>query len=70
MTDNFTAAIQTITCNTYFFTSPKGNLLRLNKINYYDFKGQDFNDISHRNVTLELPPHKPKTAVFLDDKLL
>ncbi|HCF25796.1 MAG TPA: hypothetical protein DEV81_00910, partial [Cyanobacteria bacterium UBA11049] len=50
--------------------SPKGNLLRLNKINYYDFKGQDFNDISHRNVTLELPPHKPKTAVFLDDKLL
>lgn len=50
--------------------STKGNLLRINKVSYYGFKGQNFNDATYRNVTLELPPHKHKTAVFLDNKLL
>lgn len=50
--------------------STKGNLLRINKVSYYGFKGQNFNDATYRNVTLDLPQHKHKTAVFLDNKLL
>lgn len=50
--------------------SPSGNLLKINKINLYDFKGQTFADQEYRNASLEIPTIKNRDAVFLDGELL
>ncbi|MCC5623821.1 hypothetical protein LC574_21990, partial [Nostoc sp. CHAB 5715] len=50
--------------------SPHGNLLRINKINSYDFKGQIFDDNQYRSVSLEIPATKNRDAVFLNGELL
>ena len=44
--------------------SPNGNLLKINKINFYDFSGQTFNDQDYRKLTIEMPPLKTRDAVF------
>ncbi|MDZ7950829.1 hypothetical protein [Nostoc sp. DedQUE09] len=50
--------------------SPNGNLLKINKINFYDFSGQTFNDQDYRKLTIETPPLKTKDAVFLNGEPL
>ncbi|QLE59707.1 hypothetical protein [Nostoc sp. TCL26-01] len=50
-------------------SSPNGNLLKINKINFYDFQGQTFND-DYRKFTLEVPASKTRDAVFLGGELL
>ncbi|WP_336622372.1 hypothetical protein [Chlorogloeopsis sp. ULAP01] len=49
---------------------PNGNLLKINKINHYDYQGQIFNDQEYRKVSLEVPPSKITDAVFLNGKPL
>ncbi|MCF2151939.1 hypothetical protein IQ276_037150 [Desmonostoc muscorum LEGE 12446] len=46
--------------------SPNGNLLKINKINFYDFSGQTFDDLDYRKLTMDLPPLKTRDAVFLN----
>ncbi|MBD2615855.1 hypothetical protein H6G94_32180 [Nostoc punctiforme FACHB-252] len=46
--------------------SPNGNLLKIDKINSYDYKGEIFSEAEYRKVTLEVPPLKTRDAVFLD----
>ncbi|MBD2533841.1 hypothetical protein H6G97_31535 [Nostoc flagelliforme FACHB-838] len=50
--------------------SPNGNLLKINKINFYDFSGQTFNDQDYRKLTIDLPPLKTRDAVFLNGEPL
>ncbi|MDZ8259002.1 hypothetical protein [Nostoc sp. ChiQUE01b] len=50
--------------------SPNGNLLKINKINFYDFSGQPFSDGDYRKVTIEIPPLKTRDAVFLNGEPL
>ena len=50
--------------------SPNGNLLRINKVSFYDFKGQIFDDKDYRNVTIEIPPTKTRDAVLLNGEPL
>lgn len=49
--------------------SPNGNLIRINKLNYYDYQGQKF-DAKYQNLTIEIPPTKNRDAVLLDGELL
>ncbi|MBN3959246.1 hypothetical protein [Nostoc sp. NMS8] len=49
---------------------PNGNLLKINKINFYDFSGQTFNDQDYRKLTIETPPLKTRDAVFLNGEPL
>jgi len=51
-------------------TSPNGNLLRINKISFYDYQGETFNDEHYRKLTLEVSPSKTRDAVFLNGKPL
>jgi len=51
-------------------SSPKGNLLKINKINHYEFAGKDLSDSEYKVVELSIPQAKRKDAVFLDNKLL
>ncbi|UKP01200.1 hypothetical protein [Nostoc sp. UHCC 0870] len=51
-------------------TSPNGNLLKINKINFYDYQGETFNDDHYRKLTLEVPPSKTRDAVFLNGEPL
>jgi hypothetical protein len=51
-------------------SSPNGNLLKVNKINHYDYKGEIFSDAGYRRVTLEVPPLKTRDAVFLNGEPL
>ncbi|WP_191762402.1 hypothetical protein [Komarekiella delphini-convector] len=51
-------------------TSPNGNLLKINKINFYDFQGQTFNDENYRKVTLDVPASTRRDAVFLNGETL
>ncbi|MDZ8066934.1 MAG: hypothetical protein RMY64_15140 [Nostoc sp. DedQUE08] len=46
--------------------SPNGNLLKINKINFYDFFGQTFNDQDYRKLTIETSASKTRDAVFLN----
>jgi hypothetical protein len=50
--------------------SPNGNLLKINKINFYDFSGQTFNDQDYRKLTIETSASKTRDAVFLNGKPL
>ncbi len=50
--------------------SPNGNLLKINKINFYDFSTQVFDDKDYRQVTIEMPPTKTRDAVFLNGEPL
>ncbi|MBD2683642.1 hypothetical protein H6G98_39540, partial [Nostoc sp. FACHB-857] len=50
--------------------SPNGNLLKIDKINSYDYKGKIFRDGEYRKITLEVPPLKTRDAVFLDGEPL
>ncbi|MCC5654349.1 hypothetical protein LC609_32130 [Nostoc sp. XA013] len=50
--------------------SSNGNLLKINKINFYDFSGQTFNDQDYRKLTIETPPLKTRDAVFLNGEPL
>ncbi|MBH8573567.1 hypothetical protein I8752_11185 [Nostocaceae cyanobacterium CENA369] len=50
--------------------SPNGNLLKINKISHYDYKGETFHDCECRKVTLEVPSLKTRDAVFLDGEPL
>ena len=50
--------------------SPNGNLLKINKINFYDFSGQTFNDQDYRKLTIETSASKPKDAVFFNGEPL
>jgi hypothetical protein len=50
--------------------SPNGNLLKINKINFYDFSGQTFSDRDYRKLTIETPPLKTRDAVFLNGEPL
>ena len=50
--------------------SPNGNLLRINKVGFNDFKGQTFNDKDYRTVTIETPTTKNRDAVFLNGEPL
>jgi hypothetical protein len=50
--------------------SPHGNLLKINKINVYDFKGQVFTGEEYKSVSLEVPTSKNRDAVFLNGELL
>ncbi|MBD2682940.1 hypothetical protein H6H03_36400 [Nostoc paludosum FACHB-159] len=50
--------------------SPNGNLLKIDKINSYDYKGEIFRDAEYRKVSLEVPPLKTRDAVFLDGEPL
>jgi hypothetical protein len=50
--------------------SPNGNLLKINKINFYDFSGQSFSDRDYRKLTIDLPPLKTRDAVFLNGEPL
>ncbi|RCJ42438.1 hypothetical protein A6770_34850 [Nostoc minutum NIES-26] len=51
-------------------TSPNGNLLKINKINHYDYKGQIFKDSNYRKLSLEVPASKTRDAVFLNGEPL
>ncbi|MCC5600606.1 hypothetical protein [Nostoc favosum] len=51
-------------------SSPNENLLKVNKINHYDYKGEIFSDAGYRRVTLEVPPLKTRDAVFLNGEPL
>jgi hypothetical protein len=50
--------------------SPNGNLLKINKINFYDFSGQTFNDQDYRKLIIETSASKTRDAVFLNDEPL
>ena len=50
--------------------SPNGNLLRINKINYYDFKGEEFQGRDYSIGQIEIPQAKVRDVVFLDGKPL
>ncbi|QMS86484.1 hypothetical protein HUN01_02470 (plasmid) [Nostoc edaphicum CCNP1411] len=50
--------------------SPNGNLLKINKINFYDFSGQTFNDQDYRKLTIETLASKTRDAVFLNSEPL
>ncbi|MDZ8066200.1 MAG: hypothetical protein RMY64_11265 [Nostoc sp. DedQUE08] len=50
--------------------SPNGNLLKINKINFYDFSGQTFNDQDYRKLTIETSASKTRDAVFLNGESL
>ncbi|MDZ8035142.1 hypothetical protein [Nostoc sp. DedSLP04] len=50
--------------------SPNGNLLKINKINFYDFSGQSFSDRDYRKLIIETPPLKTRDAVFLNGEPL
>ncbi|MHC5674414.1 hypothetical protein [Nostoc sp.] len=50
--------------------SPNGHLLKINKINFYDFSGQTFDDLDYRKLTIETPPLKTRDAVFLNGEPL
>ncbi|ODG99914.1 hypothetical protein A4S05_35890 [Nostoc sp. KVJ20] len=50
--------------------SPNGNLLKINKINFYDFCGQTFNDQDYRKLTIETSAYKTRDAVFLNGEPL
>ena len=50
--------------------SPNGNLLKINKINFYDFSGQSFNDQDYRKLTIETSASKTRDAVFLNGEPL
>ncbi|MFN6499003.1 MAG: hypothetical protein RMX65_018680 [Nostoc sp. DedQUE01] len=50
--------------------SPNGNLLKIDKINSYDYKGEIFSDVEYRKSTLEVPPLKTRDAVFVDGEPL
>lgn len=50
--------------------SQQGNLLKINKVDVYDFQKESFNDRDYRKVTLEIPQSKTRDAVFLDGKPL
>ncbi|MFN6566183.1 hypothetical protein [Dendronalium sp. ChiSLP03b] len=51
-------------------TSPNGNLLKINKINHYDYEGQIFKDETYRKLSLEIPQSKTRDAVFLNGETL
>ncbi|MCC5659123.1 hypothetical protein LC608_19505 [Nostoc sp. XA010] len=50
--------------------SPNKNLLKINKINFYDFSGQTFNDQDYRKLTIETSASKTRDAVFLNGEPL
>ncbi|QFS51839.1 hypothetical protein [Nostoc sphaeroides] len=50
--------------------SGNGNLLKINKINFYDFSGHSFSAGDYRKVTIEIPPLKTRDAVFLNGEPL
>ncbi|QHG20559.1 hypothetical protein [Nostoc sp. ATCC 53789] len=50
--------------------SPNGNFLKINKINFYDFSGQTFNDQDYRKLTIETSASKTRDAVFLNGEPL
>ncbi|WP_442938153.1 hypothetical protein [Nostoc sp.] len=50
--------------------SSNWNLLKINKINFYDFSGQTFDDLDYRKLTIDLPPLKTRDAVFLNGEPL
>ncbi|MEH1771264.1 MAG: hypothetical protein V7L30_33660, partial [Nostoc sp.] len=50
--------------------SPNGHLLKINKINFYDFSGQTFNDQDYRKLTIETSASKTRDAVFLNGEPL
>jgi hypothetical protein len=50
--------------------SPNGNLLKINKINFYDFSGQTFNDQDYRKLTIQTSASKTRDAVFLNGEPL
>lgn len=50
--------------------SPNGHLLKINKINFYDFSGQSFNDQDYRKLTIETSASKTRDAVFLNGEPL
>ncbi|MHC5748629.1 MAG: hypothetical protein ACYTXT_43680, partial [Nostoc sp.] len=50
--------------------SPNGNLLKINKINFYDFSGQTFSDRDYRKLTIETSASKTRDAVFLNGEPL
>ncbi|MGJ5627935.1 hypothetical protein [Nostoc sp. CALU 1950] len=50
--------------------SPNGNLLKINKINFYDFSGQTFNDQDYRKLAIETSASKTRDAVFLNGEPL
>ncbi|MHC5918184.1 MAG: hypothetical protein ACYTXE_46150, partial [Nostoc sp.] len=43
--------------------SPNGNLIKINKISFYDFSGQTFNDQDYRKLTIETSASKTRDAV-------
>ncbi|WP_229497248.1 hypothetical protein [Nostoc mirabile] len=50
--------------------SPNGHLLKINKINFYDFSGQTFNDQDYRKLSIETSASKTRDAVFLNGEPL
>ncbi|WP_414545907.1 hypothetical protein [Nostoc sp. CCY0012] len=50
--------------------SQQGNLLKINKVDVYDFQKESFGSNDYRKVTLEIPQSKTRDAVFLDGKPL
>jgi hypothetical protein len=50
--------------------SLNGNLLKIDKINSYDYKDQKFNDQKHRRLTLDVPQSQIRDAVFLNGEPL
>ncbi len=50
--------------------SPNGNLLKINKINFYDFSGKTFNDHDYRKLTIETSASKTRDAAFLNGEPL
>ncbi|RCJ30674.1 hypothetical protein A6769_32735 [Nostoc punctiforme NIES-2108] len=50
--------------------SLNGHLLKINKINFYDFSGQTFNDQDYRKLTIETSASKTRDAVFLNGEPL
>jgi hypothetical protein len=50
--------------------SPNGNLLKINKINFYDFKGQTFSDQNYRQASVETSASRSREAVFLNGEPL
>ncbi|MDZ8141055.1 MAG: hypothetical protein RM049_38195 [Nostoc sp. DedQUE04] len=50
--------------------SPNGNLLKINKINFYDFYGKTFDDLDYRKLTIETSASKTRDTVFLNGEPL